>query len=268
MKLLFDLHTHTVASGHAFSTLKENIEEAAAKGLKAMGTSDHYSAMPGSAQPIYFTNFKAIKEKILGVRIFTGMEANIIDLEGKLDAEEAVLKKMDYVIASLHVPCVKAGTREENTNALIGAMKNPYVKIIGHPDDSRFPIDYDTLTAAAREHHKLLEVNNSSLTPLSYRQGVRENYVKMLELCRHYRTPVIVNSDAHCEADSGNHASAYALLEELDFPQELVVNTSIELLSAYLNAILAQPEGARCGQLPRDTGAPRPQLLQEGPSDD
>lgn len=63
-----------------------------------MGTSDHYSAMPGSAQPIYFTNFKAIKEKILGVRIFTGMEANIIDLEGKLDAEEAVLKKMDYVI--------------------------------------------------------------------------------------------------------------------------------------------------------------------------
>ena len=42
MKLLFDLHTHTVASGHAFSTLKENIEEAAAKGLKAMGTSDHY----------------------------------------------------------------------------------------------------------------------------------------------------------------------------------------------------------------------------------
>ena len=136
-------------------------------------------------------------------------------------------------------------------------MKNPAIHIIGHPDDSRFPIDYDTLTAAAREHHKLLEVNNSSLTPLSYRQGVRENYVKMLELCRHYRTPVIVNSDAHCEADSGNHASAYALLEELDFPQELVVNTSLELLSAYiprLNAILAQPEGARCGQLPRDTG--------------
>ena len=86
MKLLFDLHTHTVASGHAFSTLKENIEEAAAKGLKAMGMSDHYSTMPGSAQPIYFTNFKSIKEKIMGVRIFTGMEANIVDLEGKLDA--------------------------------------------------------------------------------------------------------------------------------------------------------------------------------------
>ena len=53
----------------------------------------------------------------MGVRIFTGMEANIVDLEGKLDAKEDVLKKMDYVIASLHVPCIKAGTREENTDS-------------------------------------------------------------------------------------------------------------------------------------------------------
>ena len=100
MKLLFDLHTHTVASGHAFSTLKENIEEAAAKGLKAMGTSDHYSAMPGSAQPIYFTNFKAIKEKILGVRIFTGMEANIIDLEGKLDEIHVIYTNMENAVTN------------------------------------------------------------------------------------------------------------------------------------------------------------------------
>lgn len=187
MKLLFDLHTHTVASGHAFSTLKENIEEAAAKGLKAMGTSDHYSAMPGSAQSIYFTNFKAIKEKILGVRIFTGMEANIIDLEGKLDAEEAVLKKMDYVIASLHVPCVKAGTREENTNALIGAMKNPYVKIIGHPDDDRFPLNYEKLVKAAAKEKVALEVNNSSFSPRTGRLNADKNLPVMLSFCKNTR---------------------------------------------------------------------------------
>lgn len=98
MKLLFDLHTHTVASGHAFSTLKENIEEAAAKGLKAMGTSDHYSAMPGSAQPIYFTNFKAIKEKILGVRIFTGMEANIM-------VEEAAIRIVLKIASLVRFSC-------------------------------------------------------------------------------------------------------------------------------------------------------------------
>ena len=57
MKICFDMHTHTVASGHAFSTFKENVEEAAAKGLCAMGMSDHAPAMPGSAQEIYFGNF-------------------------------------------------------------------------------------------------------------------------------------------------------------------------------------------------------------------
>ena len=49
MKIYFDMHTHTTASGHAFSTFKENVEEAAAKGLFALGMSDHAPAMPGSA---------------------------------------------------------------------------------------------------------------------------------------------------------------------------------------------------------------------------
>lgn len=268
---LLDLHTHTTASGHAYNSLYEMVHSASVKGLSLFGCSDHAPAMPGSSHYYHFINFKVLPRTLYGMKLLMGVELNIMDFEGNVDLDQDFLEKLDYSIASLHQPCIKSGTASQNTDAYLGAMKNPAIHIIGHPDDSRFPIDYDTLTAAAREHHKLLEVNNSSLTPLSYRQGVRENYVKMLELCRHYRTPVIVNSDAHCEADSGNHASAYALLEELDFPQELVVNTSLELLSAYiprLNAILAQPEGARCGQLPRDTGAPRPQLLQEGPSDD
>ena len=108
--------------------------------------------------------------------------------------------------------------------------------------------------AAAGEHHKLLEVNNSSLNPLSFRVGARDNYIKMLELCRRYRTSIIINSDAHCEADAGSHAYAHALLEEVDFPQELVVNTSLDLLCSYLPkaaAILAQQEDERCGHLYR-----------------
>ena len=52
MDFLFDLHTHTIASGHAYSTLKENMEEAAAKGLLAYGFSDHSEAVPGSCKKI------------------------------------------------------------------------------------------------------------------------------------------------------------------------------------------------------------------------
>ena len=57
-------------------------------------------------------------------------------------------EKLDYAIASLHQPCIKSGTMiPQNTDAYLGAMKNPAIHIIGHPDDSRYPIDYDTLTA-------------------------------------------------------------------------------------------------------------------------
>ena len=158
-------------------------------------------------------------------------------------------------------PCIHSGTALQNTNAYLGALKNPLLHIIGHPDDSRFPIDYDTLVAAAGEHHKLLEVNNSSLNPLSFRVGARNNYIKMLELCRHYGTSIIINSDAHCEADAGNHAFAHALLEEVNFPRELIVNTSLDRLCCFLPkaaAILAQQEDERCGHLYR------PVTMEEG----
>ena len=47
MKYIIDTHTHTVASGHAYSTLIENAKAASAKGLKALAVTDHGVAMPG-----------------------------------------------------------------------------------------------------------------------------------------------------------------------------------------------------------------------------
>lgn len=37
MKIELDVHTHTVASGHAFSSLQEMAQAAAGKGLKLLG---------------------------------------------------------------------------------------------------------------------------------------------------------------------------------------------------------------------------------------
>ena len=226
MNIYFDMHTHTVASGHAFSTFKENVEEAAGKGLFALGMSDHAPAMPGSAPSIYFSNFKCFRQEVMGVRIFTGVEANIMDFNGNLDLDETVLRKMDYVIASLHIPCIKPGTPKENTDALIGAMKNPYVKIIGHPDDDRYPLEYDRLIPAALEHKVALEVNNSSFNPRSGRQNAYKNVMKWLSIAKEYRLPVILGSDAHIYYDVGDLTEAVKMLEAAGYPQELVLNSS------------------------------------------
>lgn len=96
--------------------------------------------------------------------------------------------------------------------------------------------------AAAKEHHVLLELNNSSLHPTDGRPHAIENCRDLLERCMHYKTPIILDSDAHIAEDAGNHRRAHKLLQELNFPEELVVNTSIEKLAAYIPAVLKQDE--------------------------
>ena len=64
--------------------------------------------------------------------------------------------------------------------------------------------------------------------------GARENYIKMLDLCQKYKVPIIIDSDAHIIMDVGNHDRAHELLEEIQFPEELVVNTSIEKAASFI----------------------------------
>ena len=231
---ILDLHTHTIASGHAYNTLYEMARSAADKGVRLYGCSDHAPAMPGSCHEFHFVNFKVIPRELFGIHILMGCELNIMNYNGKIDLANRYLKRMDYAIASIHEPCYRSGTAKENTAAYLGAIANPYVNIIGHPDDGRFPIEYEPIVEAAARHHKLLEVNNSSLHPQSPRPQARENYLTMLELCKQYRVSIIMNSDAHIEADVGNHGLAMQLLEEVSFPEELVVNTSFEKLLPFI----------------------------------
>lgn len=234
MNDIMDLHTHTIASGHAYNTLYEMAQSASEKGLALFGSTDHAPMMPGTCHEFYFLNFKVIPRTLFGIKIMMGVELNILDYKGSVDLRPALLERMDYAVASIHDPCYECGSMAENTNAYIGAIENPLIHIIGHPDDGRFPVDYDTIAAAAAENHTLLEVNNSSLHPLSGRQNARENYRILLEYCKRYRTSVILDSDAHMETDVGNHSRVWELIRELDFPEELIVNSSMDRLLPYI----------------------------------
>lgn len=235
MKYVLDSHTHTLASGHAYSTLHEMAREAAKKGLELLGITEHSMTLPGACHEFYFQNMRMLPREMYGIQVMHGAEVNITGYDGSLDMEDSLMKKLDVVIASLHTPCIKPGTREENTQALLYAMKNPYVNIIGHPDDSRYPVDYERLVKAAKEQHVLLELNNTSLHPKSSRQNARPNDRIMLKLCMEYETPVILGSDAHTQEDIGNNSYLDPLLESLHFPEELIVNRSVEEYQKYIN---------------------------------
>lgn len=237
MNICMDLHTHTHASGHGYSTLKENIDAAREMGLKYLGLSEHGPAMPGGPHIFFLSNYKCIPREYGGLRLFCGVEANITDYQGHLDVEEDMLSKMDYVIASMHPPCVTPGSRMENTAASIRAMQNPCVKILGHPDDSRFPLDYDALVRAAGEEQTALEINNSSLHPKSARSGGRENIITLLDTCMKYQVPVVLGTDSHICFTIGRFDETISLLAEVGFPEELVLNTKPETIERLVNCI-------------------------------
>lgn len=234
MRFLLDAHTHTVASGHAYSTIGEMIEAAKMRKLSLLGITEHAPKMPGTCGYIYFMNLKVIPRQYDQLKVLFGAEVNILDYQGNIDLSDEVTSGLDYLIASLHTPCIEPGNEAENTNALIGAMKHPKVSIIGHPDDQRYPINHKALVEAAKEYHVLLEMNNSSLSPNSFRANAKENDLILLNYCKQYHVPVIAGSDAHIASDVGNFTYVSKLFEEIDFPEDLVANASLSLFQSYI----------------------------------
>lgn len=241
MKFEVDTHAHTTASGHAYSTIREMAAAGASKGLKALALTEHAPKMPGTCQIFYFQNLDVVPREMCGIQMLFGAELNIMDPDGTLDLPEKVCKDLDIIIASIHPPCYGFGhTIEENTQAYIEVMKKPYVNIIGHPDDGRFPVDYEAVVKAAKETGTLLELNNSSLRPQSFRQGTRENSIAILELCKKYKVPITTGSDAHVDADAGNFGNVEEILRYCDFPEELIMTTDFEKLKPFLNRYQAE----------------------------
>lgn len=229
-----DLHTHTLVSGHAYSTLMENILVAQKKGLKIIGTSEHAPHMPASTHPYYFSNLRVLPEVIQGVRVLKGVELNIINGDGDVDLDDYTMDFLDYAIISLHPPCYEDLGEIGNTEALIKGMRHSKVKIIGHPDDSRFPIDYERLVIEAKSHDVWIEINDSSLRPTSFRENAEANYKAILKWCKVHQTPVIINSDAHFCDHVGRYEKALSLMKACDFPMSLIVNFNEHYYASWL----------------------------------
>lgn len=235
MKFVLDTHTHTLASGHSYSTIREMAHTASEKGLKLLGITEHAPKMPGSCHEFYFQNLKVVDRQMCGVELLLGAELNIMDSDGRVDLPDSILRKLDITIASLHIPCMTPGTVLENTKAYVNAIKNPLINIVGHPDDRRYPVDYKEIVLAAREYHTLIELNNASLMEGGARVNARPLDIEILGLCAEYEVPVVIGSDAHIDLAVGNHDLAESLLREINFPEHLVVNQDVDYLKKYVN---------------------------------
>lgn len=247
IKIKTDTHTHTLASGHAYSTIEENLRAGKEQGLELVGITDHFSSffVPSTDFACFgfFINKKALPEVWHGVRLLFGAEVDIIDLKGnlfghdlyipypnkngvKLTYEEWILNRLDYLIASVHSKDFAANsTVVENTELYIKALEHENVKILGHIGRSGLEFDIDEVVKAAKAMNKMIEINEASF---GHGEAVRERCLKVALACAKYGTKIAVNSDAHSSFEIGKYPNTENFLDEIDFPVELIGNRDAE----------------------------------------
>ncbi|MDO5124075.1 MAG: phosphatase [Eubacteriales bacterium] len=232
MKIVADLHTHTIASVHAYSTHMEMIKEAESLGLYAFAITDHGQEMHGVPHPYYFMNLHAIPRVVNGVRVIKGMEANILQRNGTLDADQNVQNTLEFITASLHMPTYHDEVSiTACTEAYLSVAENKNVNMISHSGSPYFKYDYETVVKKFAQKGKLIEINNSSI---KHKPDFAKNCIEIAKLCKKYECRVAVDTDAHFITQLGRAQEALCMLEEIDFPEELVVNASVENLQAYM----------------------------------
>lgn len=228
MKTIIDIHNHTIASGHAFSTLQEMVHAAAEKGIEFLGITDHGPSVPGTCDPVYFRNYPCVPREMYGVKLLMGCELNILNSNGELDLDEFHYGFMDIRLAGIHRQCWTPGTKDENTEGVLKVMTNPWVNVIAHPGDGTAELDFEPLVKTSRDTSTLLEINSASLKPYRKKASAKSNNLEILRLCKKYDVPIILSADAHISFNIANYEYALPLLVEADFPEELVLNDKPE----------------------------------------
>ena len=228
-----DMHTHTIVSGHAYGTVKEMAEAAAAAGLQLLGITDHAPGIPGTVDAIYFRNLPHAPRSIGGIELLHGSEVNILP-DGSLTLDERTLACLDYAVAGIHGHCYSDAGKVKNTDAVIRCMEHPKVRFISHPDSNGFPMDYPALVEGAKAYGVALEVNNSSLRHADNRPGCLENYSCMIPLCMKHGVPIIVNTDAHDPTVVGDFTAAERFLSQFELNEELILNNDLTKLKNFL----------------------------------
>ncbi|MFC1511401.1 PHP domain-containing protein [Candidatus Margulisiibacteriota bacterium] len=233
MKLVADLHTHTVSSGHAYSTLEEYVEQAKKIGLEAIAITDHGPAMPGAPHYYHFSNMRMIPEKINGIRVYRGIEANIINNDGEVDFAGDYFTTLDIVMAAIHIRCgYEEQGKQKNTEVVLKAIeKNPRINIIAHPGNPQHPLNVEKVVAAAKEKGVLIELNNSSETS---RKGSWDRCLAFAKEVKRQDWLVSVGSDAHFSAMLGGFDWSLKLIKAAGLSEKHVVNTSLEKIDKYL----------------------------------
>jgi DNA polymerase (family 10) len=199
-----DLHVHSDWSDGRAS-MEEMALAARAAGLRYIAFCDHshsLSARGGITAERLFAQIDAVAElnaRIDGIHLLSGSEVDIL-IDGRLDWPDDILARLDFVTASIHSGFNQS--RDHIMKRLTDAMRNPFVRSIGHPTGrlltrrESYEVDIDELAAVSAETGTFLEINGScdrlDLSAQAIRRAVSLG------------ATLVICSDAHRPGDFAN----------------------------------------------------------------
>jgi len=196
--IIADLHMHTVATDGSAS-IEEMAAAAKSRGLKFIAITDHSKrvAMANGLNAERLLAQWEIIDQINqrsddGFLILKGIECDVLE-NGEMDLPDEILARGDWIIASLHYG--QSQSREQITDRLLRAIRNPHVCLIAHPTGrlinrrEPYQVDMEAIFQAAVEHRKFLELNANP-----HRLDLNDLH---LAIAKSRGIPIVINTDAH-----------------------------------------------------------------------
>jgi len=239
-RLKSDWHTHTIYSRvgpyfHGKGRVIDNARAAAKSGLASLAITDHG---PSDFYGLNLKKIPQIRREIAAamhafpkLKVYLGVEADIVDTPNGLDVSPEEFALFDFVNAGYHyVPkChmlhnfvafrapwpkkLKEKLRFQNTERIIKALKSNDIKILTHPGDKAF-IDEHAVAKACEETGTMVEINARHKHP-----DVRD-----LQIYKNYDIDFVISSDAHRPKHVGRYAESLALALEAGIDPARIVN--------------------------------------------
>lgn len=230
---LVDLHTHTVASSHAYSTIGEYIREAQKKGIKIIACTDHGCELTdGASHHWHFENLHCVPSFVDDVIVLKGIEANI-RTDGTTDCYDRYKGSFDIVLAGFHAPVYpKDKSLIQNTEVLMQVISSGKIDVITHPAHINYPIDIHKVAKCAAEHNVALEINCSKFSRIGPKyDDMCAEIIQESVMCK---TPLVFGSDSHIHFNLGDFSSGIALMNRVGCPTDYVLNSSPKKVLEFL----------------------------------
>jgi putative hydrolase len=211
--------------------------------MRSVAITDHALAFHGNRWQFHIL-VKRFPDVVEGVRVYKGIELNVVDEDGTVDMPAELLGSFDYVAVGLHPveDCFQSDDPAANTAALMAALeRNPWIDAVAHPTQHTHPLQFSRLLPAMARLDVAFEVNDCGHR---YGKSDPSRTAEVLGRAVLAGVSLLTNSDAHVFHEVGGDDAIQDVFRRADLDLEIAVNNDADALEAFLETGRAQRRAA------------------------